>query len=129
MLAYIGNFFVISELGCIASVLMSSNVEIHDAGTALKGNFKRQDDFMYGDDGYDLLHDGDSSTQGNLDFPNINMYDLNINITLFLVGYLIYHFFICRLSYHSLENPSMFHIDMTITPLLWDTTIQILASK
>ena len=77
MPAYIGNFFVISELYCIASVLMSSNVEIHDDGTALKGNFERQDDFMYGDDGYDLLDDGDSSTQGNLDFTNITIYDLN----------------------------------------------------
>ena len=79
MPSYIGNFFVISELCCIASVLLSSNVEIHDAGTALKGNFKRQDDFMYGDDGYDLLDDGDSSTQGNLDFTDITMYDLNNN--------------------------------------------------
>ena len=54
---------------------------------------------------------------------------MSINITLFLVGYLIYHFFICRLSYHSLENHSMLHITMTITLSLWDTTIQILASK
>ena len=77
MPAYIGNVFVISELCCIASVLMSSNVEIHDAGTALKGNFKRQDDFIYGDEGYDLLDDGDSSTQGNLDSTNITIYDLN----------------------------------------------------
>ena len=54
---------------------------------------------------------------------------MSINITLFLVVYLIYHFFICRLSYHSLENHSMLHITMTITLSLWDTTIQILASK
>ena len=77
MPAYIGHFFVIFELCCIASVLMSSNVEIHDAGTALKGNFKRHDDFMYGDDGYDLSYDGDSSTQSNLDFTNIIRYDMN----------------------------------------------------